>query len=114
KYLATCCVVLIACTATAQYEVSQFRHYTTREGLSNNYITGIIQDSSGYIWISTERGLNRFDGYNFKPFLQTSEHKSIPDNTIISERLLLGNQIAISTSDGAGLITTANLHTTVL
>jgi len=32
------------------------------EGLSNNHITDIIQDEYQYIWIATERGLNRYDG----------------------------------------------------
>jgi signal transduction histidine kinase/ligand-binding sensor domain-containing protein/DNA-binding response OmpR family regulator len=32
------------------------------EGLSNNHITDIIQDEYHYIWIATERGLNRYDG----------------------------------------------------
>ena len=33
--------------------------------LSNTNITSICQDKSGYIWIGTENGLNRFDGYKF-------------------------------------------------
>lgn len=32
------------------------------EGLSNNHITDIVQDGYHYIWIATERGLNRYDG----------------------------------------------------
>ncbi len=52
-----------------------FRHYTTEDGLSTNYVKLILQDHSGFIWICTDYGLNRFDGYNFKIF------KNIPGDT---------------------------------
>jgi ligand-binding sensor domain-containing protein len=48
--------------------ILQARQFTTNEGLSNNEITKIIQDKSGYIWISTQNGLNRFNGYSFDVF----------------------------------------------
>ena len=40
---------------------NNFTHYTTKEGLSDNTIWGILEDSSGFLWISTENGLNKFD-----------------------------------------------------
>ena len=49
----------------AQLHIAQFTKYTTREGLSHNHIHDICQDSNGFIWISTEYGLNRFDGTSF-------------------------------------------------
>lgn len=39
--------------------------FFTSDRLSNTNITSICQDKSGYIWIGTECGLNRFDGYKF-------------------------------------------------
>ena len=42
----------------------------TPQGLSNNYIMDIAQDRNGYVWISTEAGLNRFDGTGFIPFIK--------------------------------------------
>ena len=45
-----------------------FRHYQVENGLSDNMVTGCVQDKSGYIWIGTRDGLNRFDGYTFKVF----------------------------------------------
>ena len=44
---------------------SQGGLYFTSDKLSNTNITSICQDKSGYIWIGTENGLNRFDGYKF-------------------------------------------------
>lgn len=37
-------------------------------GLSNNYVMGIAQDRNGFVWISTESGLNRYDGSSFRVF----------------------------------------------
>ena len=59
----------------AQEKPVTFDHFTTRDGLSQNRIYGIIQDSIGFIWFGTEDGLNRYDGYNFKVF------KNIPGDT---------------------------------
>lgn len=39
--------------------------YSADEGLSSTKLTGITQDSKGFIWIGTEDGLNKFDGYTF-------------------------------------------------
>lgn len=78
--------------------------------MSNNYITGIVQDPKGYIWISTYRGLNRFDGSNFKQLLSTGDPASIPDNSIYSIQMLPNGELAISTESGAQIITTQTLQ----
>ncbi|MCP4154890.1 MAG: response regulator [bacterium] len=38
-----------------------FTHFTTKDGLPNNTINGILEDNSGYLWISTNNGLSKFD-----------------------------------------------------
>ena len=53
------------------------------DGLSNNSVTTIFQDSDGYMWFGTYDGLNRYDGYNFKVFRnRINDKKSLPFNTI--------------------------------
>ena len=44
------------------------RLYTSADGLANSQINNIYQDSKGFIWISTENGLSRFDGTEFQNF----------------------------------------------
>jgi signal transduction histidine kinase/DNA-binding response OmpR family regulator len=38
-----------------------FRHFTTEDGLPGNSIYGILADERGFLWLSTENGLSRFD-----------------------------------------------------
>ena len=50
----------------------------TSDKLSSSLLTAVCQDKYGYIWIGSEYGLNKFDGYNF-----TSYHTSQGDTTSI-------------------------------
>ena len=43
-------------------------NYNTDHGLPSSETYEILQDKIGYIWISTDNGLSRFDGYNFKNY----------------------------------------------
>lgn len=45
-----------------------FTHYSSEDGLSQNCIMSMAQDSNGILWFSTWDGISRFDGYNFKNY----------------------------------------------
>lgn len=49
-----------------QNYTADVRHYSIEDGLSHREAHCIFQDDSGFIWIGTKKGLNRFDGYDFK------------------------------------------------
>ncbi len=49
-------------------QAPQFSHYRVSDGLSQSEILCIFQDSEGYIWVGTQNGLNKFDGYSFEHF----------------------------------------------
>ncbi|HAZ01183.1 MAG TPA: hypothetical protein DCY97_03270 [Marinilabiliales bacterium] len=57
----------------------KFRHLGFEDGLSNSNVNCIIQDSNGFIWIGTENGLNRFDGYKFTQYYSNSENGLLSD-----------------------------------
>lgn len=47
-----------------------------KNGLSQNSVTDIFQDSKGYMWFCTDEGLNRYDGYNFLKFDKQIDNKN--------------------------------------
>ena len=62
---------------------SQLPHYTTKNittdnGLADNNIHCIIQDSYGFMWFGSEEGLHRYDGYTIEIF----RHKASDPNSI--------------------------------
>ncbi len=44
------------------------REWQTDDGLPDSAVTGIVQTSDGYLWVSTHSGLARFDGEQFTPW----------------------------------------------
>lgn len=52
----------------AQFSTYQFERLSTGAGLSQTEVSGIDQDTQGYIWVATQDGVARFDGYNFKVY----------------------------------------------
>ena len=45
-----------------------FEHLTIEDGLSQSTIHDIFQDSRGFMWFTTQSGLNRYDGHEVKTF----------------------------------------------
>ena len=58
-------LLTLFCFAQQQYT---FTNYTQEQGLPSGTIRGIYKDTTGYIWLTSEEGVARFDGYNFKVF----------------------------------------------
>ena len=51
------------------YNGETFTHFTTKNGLSGNGVSGILEDKDGNLWIGTSNtGLCRYDGKNFSSF----------------------------------------------
>lgn len=62
----------------------KFWHLTIREGLSNNSINCLLQDSKGFMWIGTSDGLNRYDGYKFDVYLHNPKDKYTLSNNFVN------------------------------
>ena len=78
---------------------SSTQQFTITEGLSNNSVKTIFQDSRGFLWIGTEDGLNRYDGYNFEVFKSGGENgESLAGNCITAIEEDRNGNIWIGTS----------------
>ena len=84
RYLWSFLVVLLApFTAQAQQPVLKFEHITREDGLANTVVNQIIQDSDGFIWIATEGGLHRSDGYSLKIYRnQPGDSTTLAGNSV--------------------------------
>jgi len=56
--------------------------FNNKNGLSQGFVSSIIQDKTGYIWFATKDGLNRFDGYKMTVYRNSNHPFSLPDNSI--------------------------------
>ncbi|MCG6960665.1 hypothetical protein LJE82_12320, partial [bacterium BMS3Abin03] len=83
KYLIIVVLCLSFFNVNAQVNEIEFKHYTIQDGLSSDYIIGIVQDNSGFLWFGNEVGISKFDGYTFKNFYgHESDTASIPAGII--------------------------------
>lgn len=82
KHLRLLIATLLLISATSA-KAQTARLYTSADGLANSHIYDIFQDSKGFIWISTENGLSKFDGMKFSTFrYDRSNENTIASNTI--------------------------------
>ena len=84
--------------AGQQFPENGFDHYTIESGLSNNTVSGILQDPRGYIWIGTASGLNRFNGSRFIQFHSSDDSLSLPAEVVSSLAWLDRHRLAVLTS----------------
>lgn len=80
-----------------------FKTISIEQGLSSSSVNCILQDSKGFLWVGTEDGLNRYDGYSFRVFKNKRGDKNSLSNNFIwsliednSENIWIG-------TDGGGL-----------
>ncbi|MDL2212624.1 response regulator [Bacteroides sp. OttesenSCG-928-N06] len=51
-----------------------------KDGLSSQYVTDIAQDKSGFIWLATRYGLNRYDGNKFTVYIKAPDREMLNSN----------------------------------
>src|SRR5665213_744745 len=63
---------------------AKVRSLTVDDGLPQGFITGMVQDEQGFIWLSTSDGLARYDGRNVKVFY----HDAADSNSLLTNVIL--------------------------
>ena len=82
-WIAALLVMLLAAPAAAHVRTYYFNHIGARQGLAQNTVGAILQGDKGFIWLGTQGGLHRYDGYHLKRFHhEASRTDSLPDNVI--------------------------------
>lgn len=95
----------LLCTLLQGQRDVQIKVYDFEDGLSHRIVSKILQDSTGFIWMATINGLNRFDGYEFVAYTPQEPvthlpHESFSDMVIdAKQRLWLGTPNYITRFD---------------
>lgn len=100
RYLLTILLtsLLVVKQAGAQLYV-RAENFTVRDGLSDNRIKSLLKDHTGYIWVGTNNGLNRYNGHSFRIFRPGSQNSISNEviNDIVADD---SGYIWVATMDG--------------
>ena len=89
------------------YNNINFKNITSEDGLSQGTVETIIQDDQGYIWLGTNDGLCRYNGYEFKIYKHDEElENSITNNYIVDIKQDNSGNIWGGTANGLSKIDT--------
>ena len=66
---------------------AQTGYFIPSERYSGGTVSDICQDKYGFVWIATDNGLNRFDGYNFTTYNHSYEDSLTINNNIVTKLL---------------------------
>lgn len=92
-------VIFIPAKLPAQ--TRRFANISSAQGLSQNTVNCVLQDSEGLMWFGTQNGLNCWDGYSFKIYrFSRNDTNSIPDNFILTLAETDTHFIAVGTRNG--------------
>lgn len=79
------CLILTSLVSTlSAQQTPVFHHLTLEDGLAQNTVTAITQDSRGFLWMGTPNGLSRFDSKEFKNY----KHNPRNSGSILSDYIL--------------------------
>ena len=71
-----CLYLLLSILNTSASVEVRSTHMTTTDGLANNSVCYVFQDSKGFIWMGTLNGLSRYDGNTFVTLLPEGDTQS--------------------------------------
>jgi diguanylate cyclase (GGDEF)-like protein len=78
-------MLLLACASlpVQSSPPMQFTRLTAEDGLSQGAVMAMLEDSQGFLWLGTEDGLDRYDGYEIQRYVHDrAQSSSLPDNWV--------------------------------
>ncbi|AOW10375.1 sensor histidine kinase [Flavobacterium gilvum] len=69
----------------AQQQQMYFEKYDVKSGLPESFVRDIVEDPKGYIWMATQNGLVRYDGYRYKVYQLGSKKRNLDPSTNVSD-----------------------------
>ena len=102
-------LVLFSGIISAQINIRSIENFNAENGLNQNSVHAIFQDSRGLLWLGTEGGINKYDGYDIMPY------HSVNSKNILSSRGTIFSMLEDSNGDlwygSTGVLSRLNIHT---
>ena len=95
--------------ASAQVLPVSFRNAGINDGLSQNSVVDIAVDQTGFLWLATQDGLNRFDGKDFLVFNKIFDDVTVPSGNKLG-RIITGNNNDLWMITSGGKLEKLNLY----
>ncbi|MBN2166308.1 MAG: response regulator [Marinilabiliaceae bacterium] len=86
--------------AHAEFSSLKYRKVTSNNLLSHTAVECIVRDSTGFIWVGTRDGLNRYDGYQYQTYKYNPDDPNSISNNEISCLAIQNNYLWIGTRGG--------------
>ena len=86
-------------TVAAQSNLWSRRNISMLDGLPTNTVRSITQDKDGFIWMGTDNGLCRYDGYNVLPY----HNRQLGSDQYVSAMVPYDRNLLVGSTHGAFL-----------
>ncbi|MGF7232955.1 ligand-binding sensor domain-containing protein, partial [Arachidicoccus sp.] len=96
---------------SAQPQILKFKHLSIAEGLPQSTVNCFTQDNKGFIWIGTNGGLSRYDGYefvNYKNAYSNKNKSTLSSNYVNAIGVVNNEYLLVGTNMGLDLLNLSN------
>lgn len=100
---------LLLLWASSTFSQESLKYFTVKQGLTQNSVTAILRSKDGMLWVGTQDGLNRFDGYSFVHFRHDPDDSlSLSDQYVTAIHEDIQGNIWVGTRHGLNLLNKRN------
>lgn len=95
------CWLGLSLSLQAQYH---FRTIDSRSGLPDNYVTSILKDKYGFVWMGTLNGLSRYDGFSHRVYDIKKSNSGLLDSNVRRLAEDASGQLWVTTYSGTAYL----------